>query len=152
MIEINQIRDLPTLMLWRQEVLRHVFGEEPSAQLLKENRHYYMKHTEDGNHIALVASWDGTYAGCGALCFSEELPSPDNPNGKCAYLMNIYVREPYRQHGIAHAIVRQLLKEAKLRACGKIYLETTADGRPVYESLGFHDLPDIMKFYEDDKY
>ncbi len=26
----------------------------------------------------------------------EELPSPDNPSGKCAYLMNIYVREAFR--------------------------------------------------------
>lgn len=134
-------------MMWRKEVLRNVFGEEPSAHLLDENRHYYEKHIEEGSHIAFVASWDGEDAGCGAVCFSEELPSPDNPNGRCAYLMNIYVRKPFRKHGIAHSIVKRLVDEAKRRNCGKIYLETTEDGRPVYESIGFRELPDMMKFH-----
>ena len=147
MIEVREIQSLPTLMMWRQEVLRHVFGEEPSARLLVANRRYYRKHIAEGTHYAIVAKWDGEDAGCGSVCFTDELPSPDNPSGKCAYLMNIYVRDPFRKHGIAHRIVKRLIDEAKTRECGKIYLETTADGRPVYESLGFRDLPDMMKYY-----
>lgn len=147
MIEIHEIQSLPTLMKWRQEVLRHVFGEEPTARLLVENRRYYHKHIADGTHYAIVAKCDGDDAGCGSVCFTDELPSPDNPSGKCAYLMNIYVRYQFRQHGIAHRIVKRLIDEAKARECGKIYLETTADGRPVYESIGFRDLPDMMKYY-----
>ena len=148
MTELQQIKNLPTLMMWRQEVLRHVFGEEPSRRLLVENRRYYRKHIADDTHFAIAAKWDGEDAGCGGICFTDELPSPDNPTGKCAYLMNIYVREPFRKHGIAHIIVKRLVEEARMRECGKIYLETTADGRPVYESLGFRDLPDIMKIYD----
>lgn len=147
MIEIHEIQSLPTLMMWRQEVLRHVFGEEPSARLLVANRRYYRKHIAESTHYAIVAKWNGKDAGCGSVCFTDELPSPDNQSGKCAYLMNIYVRDPFRQHGIAHEIVKRLIDEAKARECGKIYLETTADGRPVYESLGFRDLPDMMKYY-----
>ena len=135
-------------MMWRQEVLRHVFGEEPSPRLLVENRRYYRKHIADDTHFAIKAEWNGEDSGCGAVCFTDELPSPDNPTGKCAYLMNIYVREAYRKHGIAHIIVKRLIEESRARGCGKIYLETTADGRPVYESLGFRDLPDILKFYD----
>lgn len=148
MIELRKIKDLPTLMKWRQEVLSHVFGEEPSPGLLEENRRYYRQHIPDDTHFAIKAEWNGEDAGCGAICLTDELPSPDNPTGKCAYLMNIYVREGFRKHGIAHEIVRRLVEEARLRDCGKIYLETTADGRPVYESLGFRDLPDIMKIYD----
>ncbi|MDE7347002.1 MAG: GNAT family N-acetyltransferase, partial [Muribaculaceae bacterium] len=88
--------------------------------------------------------------GCGAVCFTDELPSPDNPTGRCAYLMNIYVREPFRKHGIAHHVVSHLIEVAKKRECGKIYLETTADGKSVYSSLGFKDMPDMMKYYEED--
>lgn len=148
MMELRQIRDLPTLMKWRKEVLRNVFGGEPSDLLLEQNRRYYRKNIENNSHIAFVASLDGEDAGCGAVCFSEELPSPDNPTGKCAYLMNIYVRDHFRKHGIAHSIVRKLVEEAQKRDCGKIYLETTEDGRPVYASVGFRDLPDMMKLYE----
>ena len=62
--------------------------------------------------------------------------------------MNIYVREAFRKHGIAHKIVSHLVEEAKKRNCGKIYLETTADGKPVYTSLGFRDMADMMKYYD----
>ncbi len=113
--------------------------------LLEANRQFYDKHIADGTHYAIVAEYDGVECGCGAVCFTEELPSPDNPTGQCAYLMNIYVREEFRNHGLAHKIVSRLIQEAKHRRCGKIYLETTEDGKPVYSSLGFKDMPDMMK-------
>ena len=62
--------------------------------------------------------------------------------------MNIYVRKTFRKHGIAHKIVSRLIEEAKKQKCDKIYLETTADGKPVYTSLGFRDMPDMMKYYD----
>ena len=145
MTELEQLYDLGELMAWRQEVILNVFGEEPSEELMAQNERFYTSHIADGSHIAFKALTDGEEAGSGSVCFTEELPSPDNPTGKCAYLMNIYVREEYREHGIGHAIVKRLIKESHARGCGKIYLETTPEGRPVYESLGFHDLPDMMK-------
>lgn len=146
MIELKRITDISELLKWRREVIENVFGEEPSDELMKSNEAFYIRHITQGNHLAFVASYNGEEGGCGAVCFTEELPSPDNPSGKCGYLMNIYVRSEFRAHGIAHTIVTRLIEEALLRDCGKIYLETTDDGRPVYESLGFKDLPDMMKY------
>ena len=148
MVELRKISDLPTLMDWRAEVIRNVFSEEPDDVLLGANRKYYMHHIADSTHIALGASCDGVDCGCGAICLTEELPSPDNHSGNCAYLMNIYVREAFRKHGIAHKIVSQLVDEAKKRGCEKIYLETTADGKTVYKSLGFLEMADMMKYYD----
>lgn len=148
MIELKEIKAIPTLIRWREEVIRNVFSQEPDARLLVANRQYYERHIPDGNHLAFVATVDGEDAGCGAICLSEELPSPDNPSGRCAYLMNIYVRESFRNQGVAHAIVSQLIEESKRFGCDKIYLETTADGKPVYASLGFKDMPDMMKYYD----
>ena len=145
MIEIKPLNNIPELMKWRKEVIENVFGEKPDSQLLSFNESYYRRHLADGSHLPFVAYYDGREAGCGSVCLTEELPSPDNPTGRCGYLMNIYVRQNFRQHGVAHAIVRRLINEAKIRNCNKIYLETTPDGRAVYESLGFQDLPDMMK-------
>ena len=145
MISVERIDDIGRLMLWRKEVIEHVFGLTPDGSLLEANRQYYRRHIPDGSHIAFVARYDGSDAGCGSLCLSEELPSPDNPGGRCAYLMNIYVRERYRGRGIGHAVVKRLVEEARKLGCGKIYLETTCEGRSLYESVGFHDLPDMMK-------
>ena len=144
-MEIRRLEDIEELLKWRREVISNVFGEEASEELMKRNEDYYRRRVADGTHLAFIAISEGREAGCGAVCLTEELPSPDNPSGKCAYLMNIYVRNAFREKGIAHAMVRHLIREAKDRDCGKIYLETTDAGRPVYASLGFHDLPDMMK-------
>ncbi len=148
MIGLIEITDIKELMDWRSEVIEHVFGQEADDALLSANRRYYEKHIADDSHLAFVAECDGEQCGCGAVCFSDELPSPDNPSGRCAYLMNIYVREPHRNKGIAHHVVSHLIEKAKRRGCGKIYLETTEDGKPVYSSLEFKVMPDMMKYYE----
>lgn len=147
MISLEQIFSLEQLLDWRQEVIRNVFGTESSSELMENNAEFYKKHITDGSHLAFLALEDDVPVGCGAVCLTDELPSPDNPSGKCGYLMNIYVREQFREKGVAHAIVRKLVEEAQKRDCGKIYLETTPEGRPVYESLGFRDLPDMMKLH-----
>ncbi|MDE6009587.1 MAG: GNAT family N-acetyltransferase [Muribaculaceae bacterium] len=148
MIELKEIKAIPTLMRWREEVIRNVFGEKPDKRLLVANRQYYARHIANGTHLAFMATVDGEDAGCGAVCLTDELPSPDNPSGRCAYLMNIYVRETFRNHGVAHHIVSRLIEESVKQGCGKIYLETTADGKPVYTSLGFREMPDMMKYYD----
>ena len=134
---IRQITALPTLMHWRAEVLKNDLGTEPNPRLLVSNRQYYRRHIADGTHMAFVADCDGEECGCGAVSFTEELPSPENPAGKCACLMNIYVREPFRNKGIAHFIIRHLVEEARKRGCGKIYLETAAERKPLHLSSGF---------------
>lgn len=145
MILLKPVENLNELMQWRREVISVVFAETPSEELMAQNESFYRRHMADGTHLPFIALFNGEEAGCGSVCLTEELPSPDNPSGKCAYLMNIYVREKFRENGIGHAIVTRLVEEAKMRNCNKIYLETTPEGRPVYESLGFHDLPDMMK-------
>lgn len=150
MIDLKAIHDLPTLMRWRQEVIEHVFDIVPDKGLLSNNLQYYLTHIDDGRHRAFLANVDGEEAGCGSICITDELPSPDNPSGRCAYLMNIYVREQFRNQGVAHAIVKHLIDEAKNLKCGKIYLETTNEGKSVYTSLGFKDMPDMMKYYDTD--
>lgn len=145
-VSIKEVTAIPTLMHWRREVIENVFGVTPSKRQLVANRLYYRQNIAEGRHVAIVAETDGIGAGCGAICLSEELPSPDNPSGKCAYLMNIYVREEYRGHGVGHAIVRWLVDKARNLGCDKIYLETTDCARPLYKSIGFKDLPGMMKY------
>lgn len=149
-ILLKEITDLPELMKWRTEVITNVFGKTPDESLVEANAAYYNRHIPQRSHYAVVAEADGVECGCGAFCFTEELPSPDNPTGKCAYLMNIYVRQEFRNKGIAHFIISHLIEEARHRDCDKIYLETTDEGHPVYTSLGFHDMEGMMKLYEKD--
>lgn len=101
-VTISQVCDIETLMPWRMEVLHCVFSipaDADTADLERANRYYYERHLPVGSHIACIASLDGEAVGCGGVCFYEEMPSPDNPCGRCAYLMNIC--PAYRGKGIA---------------------------------------------------
>lgn len=145
MIRLREGKDVAELLEWRKEVIHAVFGMEADDALIHANLEYYEAAIAGGGHIALIADIDGTGAGCGAICFQNELPSPDNPGGRCAYIMNIYVREPYRGKGIATAIVRELISVAKKHNCGKIYLESTREGLPLYSRIGFKPIENMMK-------
>lgn len=145
MTELRKMTDVSELMRWRREVIAHVFGVEADDTLAEANRQYYLRHIGDGSHIAFLALVDGEEAGCGAMCLTDELPSPDNPSGKCAYLMNIYVRQGWRNHGLAHSVVSRLMEEALSLGCGKIYLESTDMARPVYAGIGFKPMENMMK-------
>lgn len=150
-IQIRQatIGDLDLLMQWRMEVLHEVFSipsEQSVAELEAENRHYYRAELPRGGHIACFAYHGEEIVGCGGMCLYQEMPSPDNPNGKCAYLMNIYARPQFRRHGVGDTVVRWLLDRAKQLGVTKIYLETSEAGRPLYREIGFAEMQDMMKW------
>ncbi|MCM1522187.1 MAG: GNAT family N-acetyltransferase [Muribaculaceae bacterium] len=144
MTTFHKLSDIDSWMDWRLEVIGAVFGSVPDRELIRANREYCLRHLADGTHIPFVCELDGVEAGCGAICLTEEIPSPDNPSGRCAYLMNIYVRPSLRRRGVAGAIVRRLIEEAQTRGCGKIYLETTPMARNLYAAYGFEDMENMM--------
>lgn len=142
------IEELDKLMAWRMEVLGEVFaipGGTDTSALEQANRDYYLKALPAGEHIACFAEIDGETAGCGGVCFQQEMPSPDNTTGKCAYLMNIYVRPPFRRQHVGTAIVCWLVEQARFRQIEKIYLETSDMGRKMYCHLHFEEMKDMLK-------
>ena len=120
-------------------------SERSVTELESENRRYYQTELPQGGHIACFAYVGEEIVGCGGICLYHEMPSPDNLNGKCAYLMNIYTRPQFRGHGIGNRIVRWLVEQARQRHISKIYLETSDKGRPLYQTIGFADMKDMMK-------
>ncbi len=139
---------LDTLLKWRMEVLRCVFSLPEGidiSDLYDENAAYYRREIPAGGHIACLAMAGDQEIGTGGLCLHEEMPSPDNPSGKCAYLMNIYIRDTWRGMGVGKRMVRTLVGLALERGITKIYLETSESGRNLYESVGFREMNDMLQ-------
>ena len=146
-------RDMGLLLTLRMEVLSHVFAQERQTMTTAEwealreaNRRYYLTELARDGHIAALALVNGEIAGCGGVCIYEEMPSPDNRSGLCGYIMNVYTRESYRKRGIAKAVCQWLIAQAEARGAGKIYLETSEGGRKLYQSLGFQEMRDYLKW------
>lgn len=134
------------------EVLREVFSLPEDADtdaLERENRAYYERELPREGHLACLAELDGQVVGCGGICLQHEMPSPDNPSGRCAYLMNVYTRPQAQRRGVGRAVVRWLVAQARQWGAHKVYLETSEAGRHLYEGEGFVDLPDMMVLADD---
>lgn len=136
-------KDLERLVELRLEVIREVFRLPDDADLSNleaTNREYYVGELPTEGHIACFAMAEDDIAACGGVCLYREMPSPDNPSGKCGYLMNIYVRPRFRHKGVGKDIVKWLINEARSRGVTKIFLETTDPGRQLYADLGFKEM------------
>lgn len=141
------LSELDELIAWRENVLREIFSLPDITDisgLLRANKEYYRAALTKGTHIACFAKRNGEAVGCGGVCLYREMPSPDNPNGLCAYLMNIYVLPSCRHRQVGRSIVRWLVFQAKQRGCSKIYLETSEAGRNMYRTIGFTEMNDLM--------
>ena len=145
------IDDVKALVDWRMEVISQVYGGDMSLaqkEILKyESKKYYERELPTDGHIAglVYLGIEKEPVGCGGMCIQTELPSPDNPTGKSAYLMNIYTREEYRNKGLATAVVTWLVFLAQERGVQKIYLEATPQSKKLYKSLGFNEEGDYMR-------
>jgi GNAT superfamily N-acetyltransferase len=55
-------------------------------------------------------------------------------------IWNVATRKAARGHGLATALMRQALLDARERGCATSSLQATAMGRPVYARMGYRDL------------
>lgn len=131
-------------------VLLEVFSISEEADMIwleNANHQYYERYLREDGHIACFAKNKdtGEVIGCGGVCLYQEMPSPDNPKGLCAYLMNIYTTPAFRGQGVGREIVNWLIQQAEQRGITKIYLETSTSGRSLYQKMGFTDMHGYMQ-------
>jgi GNAT superfamily N-acetyltransferase len=57
--------------------------------------------------------------------------------GKQALVVNVYTEPEFRRRGVARLLMRAMMAWAGENAIDSLVLHAAADGRPLYESLGF---------------
>ncbi len=141
------LEHLDQLMAWRKTALEEMAGYPTHHEmhaLLAANRAYYEAAIVQEQHIACFAYEDDIPVACGGMCIQSELPSFNNPQGKNAYLVNIYTTPAHRGMGAGQAVVEWLVEQARIRNIEKVYLETTPLGRELFETAGFVDYNGFM--------
>ncbi|MBD5163377.1 MAG: GNAT family N-acetyltransferase [Bacteroidales bacterium] len=146
-IPVIHTEDLTTLVNWRMEVLCNQCKEMTDAErerLESESRAYFLRQVPGGAHYAVLATPGGEAVGCGALNFYSAMPGPDNPNGACADIVNLYVRPEHRRQGIATAIVEHLKEIARRVGVTRLYLKTRDSALNIFAHEGFIPIDGIM--------
>ena len=134
------IADIDLLTKTRIMVLRAANGLDENADMSvieRESREYYQKALTDGTHTAYLVFDGDRVVGTGGVSYFSVMPTCDVPDGRKAYIMNMYTDPEYRRQGIAKRTLSLLVEDAKSKGVAFISLEATKMGRPLYENYGF---------------
>jgi GNAT superfamily N-acetyltransferase len=85
----------------------------------------------------VIDGGDGGLAACATGIIHRRVPSPTNPGGRVGYVFNVSTDPGYRRRGYSRACMESLLGWFRKRQVPRIDLRASADGEPLYASLGF---------------
>ena len=98
-----------------------------------------------GEYVAWVAHPANNHArvvaGAGVQ-IRRLLPRPDSSGtgvlvGREGIVLNVYVDRDYRRRGLARRLMETIIEWARETRVVRLVLHASAEGRPLYESLGF---------------
>lgn len=142
------IDDLSTLVDLRLDFLDEARGlnDEQKSVLRVTNKDYILSGLLDGSLVIFIAEDGGKIIATSGIMFYRHFPNGYTPDGRKAYIGNMYTLPEYRKKGIAAELMRLQLDEAKKRGLTAVSLSATEAGRPVYEKIGFVDVLDEMVY------
>jgi ribosomal protein S18 acetylase RimI-like enzyme len=79
----------------------------------------------------------GGLAACALGSIEQRLGNPSNPDGRVGYVYNVATDPDMRRRGFSRACLTALLGWFRERGVRAVDLKASADGEPLYESLGF---------------
>ncbi len=62
---------------------------------------------------------------------------PANPQGRRAYILNVYTEPDYRRRGLARSILQAMVAWCRQEGFASVVLHASAQGRAHYEAMGF---------------
>ena len=117
------------------------------AYLHGQNLRYFAEALGDGSFAAFLAYEGDELVATSGVSFFKLPPNRPCPDGKVAYISNMYTAPHYRGRGIATHLFELTVEEAAVRGHTKLLLNATAMGRPIYEKFGFKDAGSDMVYY-----
>jgi len=122
----------------RREFLLEVADAQPNdTSILPRLRSWFNEKIAGGDFWAILAIVANEVIASSGLVVHEHPPGIMIPNGREAYIMNMYTRPAWRGKGIATVIFRQLLDIAREKNCTRVALHALPMGRAIYEKEGF---------------
>ena len=131
--------DLDTILRHRCAMFRDSGRpEEVIAQLVEPFRAWLAPRLADGRYFGWMIEDAGEIvAGIGMMAIDWP-PHPAHPTSdKRGYILNVYVEPAHRRRGLARRLMETAMAEARARGLGYVILHATAEGRRLYESLGW---------------
>ena len=107
---------------------------------------FYKRNMASGTYVSWLAFDGDKIVGTSGMSFAEKPPYFTCPSGKVGILSSMYTDPNYRRKGIATQLLDRVVKEAKDRGCGTIYITASDMGVKLYESYGFKHNGNFMQY------
>ena len=108
---------------------RHGWREAAREEVARRLGHDVVGFVVDDGHGRVVSS------GIGVL--TSRMPSPTMPSTQYGYVQWVATEPAWRRRGCARAVLSALLDWFRSQGVVGVELHATADGEPLYRSLGF---------------
>lgn len=95
------------------------------------------EYFSNGDQTTFLAVDGESVIGCATICFINVMPTYSHPTGERAHIMNVFVKEKYRKKGIARKMMEEIILLAVQKKVTHVSLDATAEGRYLYEKIGF---------------
>jgi len=140
-VEQASTADIAALTALRLAYLEEDLGplDEQTASTIRRRLPGYLVAHLGRDLFAWAVRADGDIVSCALLLVVEKPMSPAFPNGRTGTVLNVYTRPAYRRRGLAREVMRALMDSAHALELCPVELKATAEGRPLYGSLGFEE-------------
>ncbi|MFX0184575.1 MAG: GNAT family N-acetyltransferase [Candidatus Hodarchaeota archaeon] len=145
------IKDLKALIKYRIALFQemgHINDLSTEKSFRKILERYFTEALSKNEFLSWVAEINGKIIASSGLVILKKPPTPRNPSGKEAYIMNMYTSPKWRKRGIATRLLEEIFSFLREIKINKISLHATDIGVSVYEKMGFQtsDLEMIRRF------
>jgi ribosomal protein S18 acetylase RimI-like enzyme len=139
--------DLDLICRHREAMFREAGRDEASLRTMTEHfRVWLAPRLASGAYsgYALIEK-DAPVAGIGLMVIDWP-PHPLHPEtGQRGYVLNLYVEPQARRRGLAHQLMQLADEDFARRGVTFAILHATAQGRPLYEGLGWGGTTEMAK-------
>jgi GNAT superfamily N-acetyltransferase len=127
--------DLPLLLRYRRAMAEEMDRPDEAAvnRMLVALEPYLRDAISEGRWY----SWIAEPGGCGSLEIVQWVPGRLDPTPRRAWIHSLYIEPAFRRRGIARQLTARIMAWCRARGFQWIYLHSSEQGRPLYESLGF---------------
>lgn len=146
------IRDISALAKHHISMFEEIWEQkdEPiSAVKAKEIEKAYTRKLESEMDGGICKAWviesKGVIVSSGAITFVSFVPTPYDLSSRIAYLHSIYTEKSHRNKKYAQRIVHTAVAYCSAQGISRIILTASNAGKPIYEKIGFHSTPDMMR-------
>lgn len=94
----------------------------------------------------LAEAADGAVAGGGGITLLPWPPGPRYPGDRLAFVYNVYTEPAHRRRGLARLVMETIHAWCRDEGISSMALNSSRDGQPLYESMGYAESPSPMMF------